>query len=149
MSSPTVRTVSGRWLTSFKLARHTVYYVSVRAVTAAGLSAPSPVVSGRTSSVPTGLRCVEQTSTRLTWTWIEFRDATRYEIRLSSDPTFHTYRSRVTSGSTPMYFYGLDASRTYYAKVRGLNQDWTAFTGWSAVKSATTAPVTGAARDST
>lgn len=138
MSSPEVRTVTGRWMTKIHLDRNTVYYVSVRALTASGLSAPSPVVAGRTSTVPVGLRSVEQTVTKLTWTWIEFKDAVRYEIRLSSSPSFAAYRSRVVSSAVPMYWYGLKPGTTYYAKVRGLNQDWSPFTGWSAVRSAAT-----------
>lgn len=138
MSDPEIKWVAGRWTTAQLLPRSTTFYAAVRAETAAGLSAASDVVTGRTSPVPTGLHLTERTATKLTWAWTEYKNSPRYEIQISPSSDFVTRRVRITTGGSGTSFFDLDADRRYYVRVRGINQDWTPFTHWSSTVHVTT-----------
>lgn len=133
MSSPSFRWVTGTkvTLTSRNFFGLAPAFVGVRALDGTSTTAPSEVKAARRGAVG-GVRLVETTGTSMTWAWRPYVGAKKYQIQISSVPSFAGYRTRkVTTLATTIG--NLTAGKTYYVRVRPLKLGGTPIAWWSDV----------------
>lgn len=139
MSSPTFRWVTGTKATFTGLPSGVTYYAAVRAYGSESRTAPSAVVRARAGAAG-GLLSVNSASpTSHAWTWSRYVGASKYQLQISSSPTFGGYRAVKTS-ALKAGFSGLAPSTTYYARVRPLKLSGMPLGGWSHVVPGFTGP---------
>lgn len=88
-------------------------------------------------TAPTNVECSSQSSTSLTFTWSEVKNATRYSARLERTNDSSDYSTETVTGTT-VTFNGLSAGTSYTFKVRSLGSG-NSYSDYSASITVTTA----------
>ena len=130
LKNPVLKYPDGNWITLTGLTPGHRYYIGVRGQSMYGLTNVSDIVSGR-AGVVEGVRALTSAAA-LTVEWLPFTGAKKYQVEISSGPTFAGFRSVVVTGPQAVVG-GLVGGSTYYARVRPLTTAGTPLAGWSSV----------------
>lgn len=132
-----------------QLLRNHLYYLQVYPVDADShvirpdrwLGDSTRPLAGRTGYV-NNLHVTDRASNSLAFAWAPLsfsRCCARYEVQLSSSPTFAGYRSKWSAaGDTTLTFTNLTSGKLYYVRVRARNPSNTYTTGWSGTRTTAT-----------
>jgi hypothetical protein len=98
---------------------------------------PTPTESGTTKvDPPDNFKVIDRTATSVKTAWSKVSGAAKYQVQLS---TSSSMTDPVTQPSKDLdeRFEELTPGKTYYLRVRALNSDGKALTGWSNLKTTT------------
>lgn len=144
MSAPFYRNIASGTTAGYGgLTPSTTYYVTVKALTAAGadLTAYSAAATAKTlpapPAPPVGLKSTGQSSTTLSFSWDAVPNAPQYRLALSGKSDMSSPRYLTTSTASGE-IRGLSSATPYYAQVRAISATGTGITSYSAVVKAAT-----------